>query len=144
VNEVLHEIGIDASSALLVLNKIDQVADRSLVDVLRAKHPFAISVSALTRQGLDRLARTVAEQFGGGFVEADIDAPAANGRLHAYLAEHAELLGTSYHDDRVRFHCRLARRFTADLPGDDVRCTVRGDGVAAPRGERSNGAPPVS
>src|SRR5262245_51853860 len=64
VNEVLKEIEIDGSRAVLVLNKTDALRDRSFLDVLRANHPLAVSVSALRRTGFDRLARLVAERPG--------------------------------------------------------------------------------
>src|SRR6202008_997312 len=48
VNKVLAELGFDAKPTLLVLNQVDRVADPSLLDVLRNKHPKAVAVSAMT------------------------------------------------------------------------------------------------
>jgi GTP-binding protein HflX len=124
VYEVLREIGVEANNVLLVLNKIDAVSDRSLVDVLRIRHPQSILVSAHQGDGLDTLGHAVAERLGRGFVHARIETGVGNGRMFAYLAEHAEVTGTEYHDSRVTFDCRMPRSLTTGLDGDDVRVTI--------------------
>jgi GTPase len=121
VNDVLHEIGIDGASAVLVLNKIDAVSDRSLVDVLRANHATAISVSAAQKTGLEQLEQIVAERLSDGYVEATLETGAGNGRLFAFLAEHAEVLNRDYTDSRVTVRCRIPRRLLGALPAEDVR-----------------------
>src|SRR4029077_14414907 len=45
VNEVLAEIDCDKKRSLLVLNKIDKIADRSKVHILMALHPKAVAIS---------------------------------------------------------------------------------------------------
>src|SRR5436305_10835329 len=52
VKAVLKEMDCDTKPTLLVLNKVDRVADRSQLDVLMAHHPKAVAVSAATGQGL--------------------------------------------------------------------------------------------
>jgi len=120
VNEVLEEIGISTTNSILVLNKTDACEDRSQVDVLRARHPDTISVSALTREGLDQLARAVATRLAEGYVDAEIETHAGQGKLLAYLAERTEVLGTQYHDDaRVTVRCRIPRNLMDRLPTDE-------------------------
>jgi GTP-binding protein HflX len=120
VNEVLKEIEIDASRAVLVLNKIDALRDRSFLDVLRANHSCAVSVSAIRRTGIDQLARIVAERLGDGYVEATLETGVGNGRLRAYLAAHAEVVREDYTDSRVTLQCRIPRRYFNSLPGEDM------------------------
>ena len=55
---MLKELGCDDKPTLLVLNKVDRVADRSSLQVLEAHHPQAVAVSGLTGEGLDRPAKT--------------------------------------------------------------------------------------
>ncbi|HLJ12416.1 MAG TPA: GTPase HflX [Planctomycetaceae bacterium] len=121
VNDVLKEIGIDARRAVLVLNKIDAVRDRSYVDVLRASHEQAVSVSAVERTGLEQLSAIVRERLGEGYVDATLETSVGNGRLLAYLAAHAEVVRHEYVDSRVTLFCRIPRRFLNSLPGDDAR-----------------------
>lgn len=115
VEEVLDQLGIDHSETLLVLNKVDAVKDRSLIDFLRADHPQTICVSAKTGEGLDKLTETVAEQLGEGFLHVKIDAEAGNGKLHAFLSMHAEMEETEYHENQVTYDCRISRRHLNQL-----------------------------
>ncbi len=136
VNEVLRQIDVKVEHTLLVLNKADAVADRTLIDILRANHPDAISMSAKTGLGLDRLARYVADKLSNGYIDAEIEAGVGNGRLYAYLNAHAEVHDTQYADSRVTYHCRIPRRFYSGIKDDaDTRITVVGSGNEA-AGER--------
>ena len=138
VNEVLKEIGIDAARAVLVLNKTDALRNRSYLDVLRAHHDLAVSVSAAQKTGLEQLARVVAERLGEGYVDATLETGVGNGRLRSYLAAHAEIMREDYVDSRVTLHCRIPRRFLKSLPGDDLALHLT-NGHAG----NSNGAPHV-
>jgi GTP-binding protein HflX len=131
VNQVLKEIGIDSTRAILVLNKTDAVTDRSIIDVLRASHDPAVSVSAIEKTGLDQLARLVAERLGDGYVEATLETSVGNGRLLAYLAAHAEVVRKDYVDSRVTLLCRIPRRLLNKLPTDDTQIHLtNGNGTA--------------
>ncbi len=111
VIEVLSEIGVDCESPLLVLNKIDAVEDRSMLDVLLARYPNAIAVSAVERTGFDVLSRAIAERLAGGYDTVDIDAHPGNGKLLMFLKDRAEILSEEYVDERHRTTCRIPRRF---------------------------------
>ena len=85
-----------------------------------------ITVSAATGDGVDRLAKVVAERLSGGFVTAEIETPSGNGRLFAWLSQHAEELDRSYTDEsagRVRITCRMPKLFanTIDEPDTSIR-----------------------
>jgi GTPase len=109
VYEVLDKIGVDHSNTLLVLNKCDAVDDRSVVDVLRSKYESAISVSAKSGEGLDRLAKAVAEFLGDGYIDIRIEAHVGDGRLYHFLAQHAEVTHTEYRESLAIYECRIAR-----------------------------------
>src|SRR5262249_4097436 len=67
VERVLDEIGVGLDNFILVLNKIDAVEDRGLVDILRRKYAHAVTISAAQRTGLDKLGAMVAERLADGF-----------------------------------------------------------------------------
>jgi GTP-binding protein HflX len=92
--------------------------------VLRAKYPNSVTVSAATGLGIDRLNAAVAERLADGYLDARIESGAGNGRLHAFLAEHAEVTATDYTDSRVTFSCRIPRRFLHAIPADDATVTL--------------------
>lgn len=124
VNAVLKEIDIDTSHSILVLNKVDAVGDRALLDVLRRVHPQAVSVSAREGIGLAQLAQAVGERLSDGFVEASVETAVGNGRLFAYLAQHAEVSDRQYHDSRVTIRCRIPQRFLPMVPREDAHIEI--------------------
>jgi len=124
VYEVLDEIGVEVNNVLLVLNKVDRVEDQSFVDVLRRRFEDTVTISAAERQGLDRLASVVAERLSGGFVDAEIETSVGNGRLFAWLTQHAQELSRTYLDEsasRVRIACRLPRQAAGAIPLQDAQ-----------------------
>jgi GTP-binding protein HflX len=120
VNRVLEELGCANKPTLLVLNKIDRVADRSYVDVLMRHHPRAVAVSAATGQELPALADAVIEALAADFAEAEIETSAGNGKLLAYLSAHAEVYRQQYDDNRVTIYCYLPRHLLHHIQGPDV------------------------
>jgi GTP-binding protein HflX len=132
VNEVLEEIGIDGSQAILVLNKADAVADRSILDALRANHASAVSVSALEQSGFENLERLVAERLGNGFIELRLTTTAGDGRLFAFLARHGEVLHQEFTAEKAELHCRLPRRYQMELSRQFPEVQVASDFPAEP------------
>jgi GTP-binding protein HflX len=121
VNEVLKELGCADKPALLVLNKVDRVADPSLVQVLQSHHPRAVAVSAARREGLDALQEAVIEMLSADFANAAIDTDAGNGKVLAYLAAHAEIYRQEYRDGRVQVYCYLPRHLLHHIQGPAVQ-----------------------
>jgi GTP-binding protein HflX len=110
VKDVLEELGLADHPTLLVLNKSDRVPDRSYLDVLRAHHPETVTISAAKRDGLDRLEQAVREALHERALDAEVETGVANGRVLAYLRQHAQIRDQTFDADRVRMHCRLPRR----------------------------------
>ncbi len=54
------------------------------------------------------------------FVNAQIDAPAGNGRILAYLSAHAEVYHQEFRDNRVTVRCYLPRFLVRHLHEPDV------------------------
>jgi GTP-binding protein HflX len=107
---VLEELNIEAKDTLLVLNKVDALADRARLDGLLNRYPNAIGISARKGLGLPQLAHAVGEALSRSFLDVDIETSVANGRLLAYLAAQGEVLSKHYLDNRVVIHCRLPER----------------------------------
>ncbi|HEX4130617.1 MAG TPA: GTPase HflX [Pirellulales bacterium] len=141
VYHVIQELGIQAKDTLLVLNKIDQLADRAALDRLLARYPNAIPISAHTGQGLDHLARAVSDALSHSFADVDVELPVGDGRLLAYLASHSEVLSRRYSDDRVTVHCRIPEMFLHEVRKDGtiVRPHRNGNGQQPTDGESTAG-----
>jgi GTP-binding protein HflX len=142
VHQVLEEIGVDRSNMLLVLNKVDAVADRSVVDVLRVKHLDCVCVSARERSGLDKLESAIAARLGDGIVIAEVETSVANGKLFAFLSQCAEVTDQIYDEsNRVRITCRIDRRYLNKLRAEGEIVTLRdtfGRAIAASTEEEDN------
>jgi GTP-binding protein HflX len=130
VNAVLKELDCDAKPTLLVLNKADKVTDRSYLDVLLRHYPKAVAVSAATGQGLDDLRDAVIAALSADFADAEVVTGAANGRVLAYLAAHAEVYRQHYDGNEVVLRCYVPRHLLHHIEGPDVRVKLLGNGEA--------------
>lgn len=130
VNQVLKELGCEDKRTLLVLNKVDRIADPSHLHVLMGKHRRAVAVSAATGQGLDALRDAVIAELSADFADAEIVTHAGNGRVLSYLSAHAEIYRQQYADERVTIRCYLPRHLLHHIQGPDVEVRfLDGNGV---------------
>jgi GTP-binding protein HflX len=65
VNSVLEDLGALQRPRLLVFNKIDALDDEIARIGLRAQHPGAVFVSAVSREGMPELRRAITGRFHG-------------------------------------------------------------------------------
>ena len=107
VRGVLAELGVDDKDTLLVLNKIDAIADPARREQVRSHYPHALPISARSGAGLAALARAVSDHLGRAFRDVDIETDPGNGRLLAWLAAHGEVLSRHFTADRMVVHCRI-------------------------------------
>ena len=124
---LLEEIGVDCSNLLLVLNKVDQVRDRSMIDVLRRHYEDTITISAATGQGIDQLCEVVADRLSGGFATVEIETSSGNGKLLSWLTQHAQELDRSYTDEtsaRVKLKCRMAKQYVDSIDAEDTQLII--------------------
>jgi len=124
VEEVLREIDAGETPRIVVLNKIDRAKDRLDLLTAAAGHPESVQVSALTGEGLDRLAKCVEQRILEGQKEAEFRVPAGAGRILAWLADRGTVLARTYEDGMVTVRVRMteadvarARRMAEDLGG---------------------------
>src|SRR5207244_11146921 len=100
---------------------IDQITDRSFLDVLMKQHRRSVTVSAATGQGLDNLREAVMEALSSDFADAEIETDAGNGRVLAYLGAHAEIYRQQSLDNRVKIRCFLPRHLLHHIQAPDVQ-----------------------
>jgi GTPase len=120
VNLVLKEIGCDDKPALLVLNKIDRISDPTVLTILQNKHPRSAAVSAYRQKGIAELSEAVIAALSEDFIEAEVTADVANGRVLAFLNAHAEICRQEYRDSRVIVSCHLPKHLLHHIQGPDV------------------------
>jgi GTPase len=117
---VLTELECGKKPMILVLNKVDKIADRSNLHILMAHHPKAVAISGATGEGLDMLRDAVVEALTADFIEADVHTDQANGKVLAYLNAHAEIFRQEYKDNTVTMRCRLPRHLLHHIEGNGV------------------------
>lgn len=93
VNAVLADIGALDLPTLMVFNKMDACRDRSELAELPANR-----VSALTGEGLDELAQSIAERLGVGSLQKVLLAP-EDGRTRAWLYRLGAVVDESLSED---------------------------------------------
>ncbi len=109
VNSVLEELGCAGSRILIVLNKYDAVEDLAHFNVLAAAHPGAVVISAATGDGLQGLARAVAEEMSQGVMEVKVSLPASEGRLYALVRQRGNVLSEGLTGERIQMRLRISR-----------------------------------
>ncbi len=120
VYKVVEELGIQAKDMLLVLNKVDALAERAQLDGLLNRYPNAIPVSARKGQGLLQLSGAVSEALSRNFLDVDVETGVGNGRLLAYLAAHGEVLSKQFSETRVIIHCRIPQKHLPNINDDQT------------------------
>ncbi|MFL5342321.1 MAG: GTPase HflX [Gemmataceae bacterium] len=128
VNNVLAEIGCGDKPTILVLNKIDRIAEGGELALLQAKYPRAVAVSATRPSGLAELAEAVITGLTADYADAEVEADVGNGKVLAYLNAHAEIYRQEYRDHRVVIHCYLPRHLLHHIQGPDVQVRFLGNG----------------
>lgn len=126
VRGVLAEIGVAETDTLLVLNKVDAIADPVVRDALMARYPQAVTISARTGAGLPALAQLVSDCLGRGFRDVDIETSPGNGRLLAWLGAHGEVLSRHFADDSMTIHCRIPAALLGRIPPDEAIVRMHG------------------
>jgi GTP-binding protein HflX len=129
---VLQEIGIEAKSTILVVNKVDKDSSRERLDRLINRYPNAVSISARTGAGLANLAAAVSDALSCSFADVDVEINIENGRLLAYLAAHGEVLSKHYNDSKVVVHCRIPQKHLGRITGEQLTIRPHRNGLVLP------------
>lgn len=141
VQTTLDEIGATAQPRVLVLNKIDRLADSREMLILLNRHPEAFAVSAVTGEGLEPLADFVRMQMLGGIREVTVTIPLVDGRTVDFLERRAEVLDRQYTDGQVHLKMRVGRRHIDQVLAQGAQILVDGrDPLEEVRKHWRNGA----
>lgn len=115
VDNVLDEIGCGRKDILVVLNKIDSVTDVASYETAQTLFPDAVSLSAKTGSGVDKLCQMVTDRYKGMELFLRIESPQANGKLQSFLRANSEIVSEKYTDNMVTIEARVGRNQLAEL-----------------------------
>jgi GTP-binding protein HflX len=131
---VLTDLGADTKQMLIVFNKVDKVGEPSALVALRRHFPDAVSVSALTGEGMDELVERVSEFVARGTMTVELRLPAAR----------ADLLARLHRDGTVR-DLQYDNEFTTVVATIPTRALeVFAAFLAVPHPDRLDAAVPAS
>ena len=117
VDEVLASLDCDAIPQITLLNKIDIANDASMAEMLACHRPGAISISAVTGQGLDRLTEAVTEQMQRNSVDVTVQVPHSEGKLLNEFIRLAEVKERRYVPDGVELDISIDLAQLSQLQG---------------------------
>jgi GTP-binding protein HflX len=110
---VLHELGADSRRTLVVFNKIDAVADDSVVAEMRARFPEAVFVSVKTGAGLEELVSRIGEFVADDLQTLELRIPQSRADLIARLHREGDIRHSEYVDNDIQMRVRLAPKAAA-------------------------------
>lgn len=103
VNKVLKELCCDKKPTIMVFNKIDAVKEEAVIPLLRSRYKDCVMISAKTHQRIEDLKRKIIEMLEKNFIDVELSCSVANGKLIAYLHEHAHIVSSRFDDERATF-----------------------------------------
>jgi GTPase len=115
VDRVLEEIGCGRKPQLVVFNKADRVEDPLRLDLLRVRRPECVVVSAKSGAGLDELAWEVMVRLAGPPQELEVRVAPEDGRLLAWINQHATVLEQHMDGGEIVQSVRLPERLAAEM-----------------------------
>jgi GTP-binding protein HflX len=115
VDGVLKELGCAEKETMVLLNKSDSIANRSVFDSVQTVYSDALSVSAKTGLNLEKLAAMIAERVRGNKLRVRITSHAADGKLHGYLRTVGKDVQEEYFDNNVQIEVTLGKNQLAQV-----------------------------
>lgn len=109
VNSVLDEIGCADTPILKVLNKVDSLKSISQLEMVQTLFPDAVTISAKTGFGLERLAERVADKYRGTDLLLRVNSSQSNGKVQSFLRAHGQILNERYLNGFVLIDARLGQ-----------------------------------
>lgn len=109
VEQTLSEINASHIPSVIVLNKVDRLADQSILQEVTAKFPAAVAVSALKGTGMADLLKMIEIELFENFIGVSVQIPFTEGQLISMFHEQG-------HVKRVE-HTRKGVFIEGQLPG---------------------------
>src|SRR3954468_13751422 len=105
VHTVLQEIGADEVPELIASNKRD--LDPDTAERLRARHPGAVSISAVTGEGMGELLQAIGDRLRAAAEVVELVVPFERGDVLAAVHREGEVLVEAQTEGGIRIRARL-------------------------------------
>ncbi|RPH93658.1 GTPase HflX [candidate division KSB1 bacterium] len=107
VDKILKEMNLSDRPRIVVLNKLDALADDEPLRWCEREYPGSIPVSARSGTNLDELVERMKSVMSAEMIELSVEIPAQDGLRVAELQRVAEILEERHDDSHFRFRIRL-------------------------------------
>ncbi len=99
VEEVLKTIGIEGVPVLMVFNKVDKVYSKTILLAFRRRYKQAVSISALTGDGLPLLREAIRASAKDRVRHVILRFPVGDGALDSFVRSRTTVTAASYSDE---------------------------------------------
>ena len=113
VEQVLSELGAAGKPFIMAFNKMDQVEDPSLVELIAQRYPHIVFLAARRGEGIDALEDVIVTVLRSGWADVDARLPLAAGELVAEMHARGEVTFEEYQENSVH----ILGRAPADVAG---------------------------
>jgi GTP-binding protein HflX len=100
---------------VILINKTDILSRRDVIDMLATLYPDAISISAKTGMGLEKVHEAVLRKYRGTEILVRVRTKQGDGAIHSFLRSHATVLSEHYLDSSVVIEAKLGKNQIAEL-----------------------------
>jgi GTP-binding protein HflX len=115
VMQVLEEIGAAHKPMLLLLNKTDTPEGEAKAPYWQTMHENAISISARTGLGFERLAAEVAKEVRGHLVDVTLKVDVADGRVISFIERRTRVRDRRVNEGSIEFDVTVGRRLLSEI-----------------------------
>lgn len=122
VLEVLRELNAHDKAVITVLNKIDQLPDRSLLDHLNAAVENPVAISAKTGENMSGLIEKIEEKLSSLIVNVEVFLPIKRMDLVSLAHEEGQVYSIKYYNDSIHLRASLP----AKLAGIFFKAAIEG------------------
>jgi GTP-binding protein HflX len=99
--EVLKELGAAKRPIITVLNKVDQVPDRFMIQKMKIKHQKVVEISALNRTGFDDLMNRMIQEISVLRKRVKLRVPQSHYALVSELRKEGKMLSCEYEENDI-------------------------------------------
>jgi GTP-binding protein HflX len=124
VLSVLQELNLHKKLMIIVFNKIDKLPESSRIQILKAKYPNAVFLSAIRHIGVSALKKRIIECIEQNFITAILKVPLVHQRLLNSIYSSCQILNKTYLDEEVELIIKCDKKILYKIVPNDVRISI--------------------
>src|SRR3989339_102978 len=107
VEIVLEELKSKDKPTIVVLNKIDKLAERDGLDSLKGNYQRAVCISAKNEENIGELLEVIRKELAALFVEIDVDVPINRMDLVNIAHDEGQVYSIKYYNDKINIRAAM-------------------------------------